>query len=72
MSKIKIGITLNQVEWFLKTFRKRLSKLRDVVEDADQMDANVPDGLSIWTQEQVDAELQRRDSAKTAASDDNT
>ena len=34
-------ITLNQVEWFLKTFRKRLSKLRDVVEDADQMDAVV-------------------------------
>lgn len=34
----EIGITLNQVEWFLKTFRKRLAKLRDVVEDADQMD----------------------------------
>lgn len=29
-------ITLNQVEWFLKTFRKRLSKLRDAAEDADQ------------------------------------
>ena len=37
----EIGITLNQVEWFLKTFRKRLAKLRDVVEDADQMDAVV-------------------------------
>ena len=37
----EIGITLNQVEWFLKTFRKRLSKLRDVVEDADQMDGVV-------------------------------
>lgn len=33
---------------------------------------NVPGGLAIWTQEQVDAELQRRKSAKTTAADDNT
>lgn len=33
---------------------------------------NVPGGLAIWTQEQVDAELQKRKLAKTAAADDNT
>ena len=37
----EMEITLNQVEWFLKTFRKRLSKLRDVVETPDEMDGVV-------------------------------
>ena len=40
-SVFEMSITLNQVEWFFKTFRKRLSKLRDVVEDAEQMDSVV-------------------------------
>ena len=33
----EIEITLKQVDWFLKTFRTRLRKLRDLVDDADKL-----------------------------------
>lgn len=47
---------------------KRMQKGNDLV--AQQI-CSVPDGLAIWTQKQVNAELQRR-KAKTTATDNNT
>ena len=67
-----VGCDKQQYGWarqhLIKT--KRMQKNNDIV--AGEI-CNVPGvGLAIWTQEQVDAELQRRESAKTAAADDNT
>lgn len=67
-----VGCDKQQYGWarqhLIKT--KRMQKNNDIV--AGEI-CNVPGvGLAIWTQEQVDAELQKRKSAKTTASDANT
>ena len=56
-------------EHLIKTQRMQGGDGNDIVA---QKICNVPGRLAIWTQEQVDAELQRRKPAKTTVPDENT